>query len=234
MVKAENIIVGLYGWKGSGKTVSLTLFLLIESLQRIRQRIFCNYRLNFEFDWLEGRDMIELERTLNNSCIGIDELHEYADARNSGSLQNKRVSDFFLQSRHFNCDIFYSSQYKDQVDKRIRRITDIDVVCENLFTDIDGDGDDDLFQLTIKDRRLPESAVRQIRYYAQPVFDLYDSTERINPFVFTKKQEASWKEKISKLPLHEAQDILDHAQEQSDVILPRSKPAPHRMVSLSR
>lgn len=231
MVKAENLIVGLYGWKGSGKTVSLTLFLLIEALQRTRERIFCNYKLEFPFEWLAGRDMIELELTLNNSCIGIDELHEYADARNSGSLQNKRVADFFLQSRHFNCDIFYSTQYKDQIDKRIRRITDIDVVCENLFTDLDGDGDDDLFQLTIKDRRLPESAVRQIRYYAKPVFELYDSTERINPFLFTKAQEKTWKDKIGKLPLKEAQRILAEAQEKSDVILPR-KPR-HRMVSLA-
>jgi len=163
--------------------------------------------------------MIELEHTLNDSVIGIDELHEYADARNAGSLQNKRVSDFFLQSRHFNCDIFYSSQYKDQVDKRIRRITDIDVVCENLFTDLDGDGDDDLFQLVIKDRRLPDSRVRTLRFYAKPVFDLFDSTERINPFVFTKEQEKLWKQKVAKIPLREAERIIDKAQRRSPTIL---------------
>jgi len=87
------------------------------------------------------------------------------------------------------------------VDKRIRRITDIDVVCENLFTDLDGDGDDDLFQLTIKDRRMPESQPRQLRFYAKPIFDLFDSTERINPFIFTDKEAKTWKEKIAKLPL---------------------------------
>lgn len=202
MVKAENVIVGIYGWKGAGKTTALTLFLLIEAIQRTRERIFSNYKLEFPFDWLEGKDMIELERTLDKSCIGIDELHEYADARNAGSLQNKRVSDFFLQSRHFQCDLFYTTQFKDQIDKRIRRITDIDIVCENLFTDLDQDGDDDLFQLTIKDRRLPDTAVRQLRFYAKPVFDLYDSTERINPFVFTKKDEKKWRETASKKPVH--------------------------------
>lgn len=208
MVKAENIIAGLYGWKGSGKTVSLTLFLLIESLQRSRSRIFCNYKLEFPFEWLVGTDMITLEKTLNDSVIGIDELHEYADARNAGSLQNKRVADFFLQSRHFCCDIFYTSQFKDQVDKRIRRITDIDIVCENLYIDLDKDGDDDCFQLTIKDRRLPESAVRQLRYYAKPVFDLYDSTERINPFVFNKSQEKQWREKTSQVKKPSARTVL--------------------------
>jgi len=199
-VKAENKVVGIYGWKGSGKTTALTLFLLIESIQRIREKIFCNYKLNFDFEWLAGRDMIELEKKLDHSCVGIDELHEYADARNSGSMQNKRVADFFLQSRHFQCDVYYSTQYKDQIDKRIRRITDLDVVCENLFTDLDQDGDDDLFQLTIKDRRLPDTAVRTLRFYAKPVFDLFDSTERINPFIFTQKDEKKWKEKIAGLP----------------------------------
>ena len=86
--------------KGSGKTTSLTLFALLEKEEGGRQNLFANYRLNFDFKWLRGRDMIELSQKLNDSCIIIDELHEYADSRNSGTLQNKRVSDFFLQSRH--------------------------------------------------------------------------------------------------------------------------------------
>ena len=184
--------------KGAGKTTALTLFLLLESIQRTRERIFCNYKLNFDFEWLNGRDLIDLEKKLDHSCIGIDELHEYADARNAGSLQNKRVADFFLQSRHFSCDVFYTSQFKDQVDKRIRRITDIDVICENLFLDLDKDGDDDCFQLVIKDRRMPDSKVREIRFYAKPVFDLFDSTERINPFIFDRKMEKTWRDKTSK------------------------------------
>jgi hypothetical protein len=231
MVKGENLIVGYYGWKGSGKTVSLTLFLLIAHLQRLRQRIFCNYKLEFPFEWLAGKDMIELEKTLDNSVIGIDELHEYADSRNSGSLQNKRVSDFFLQSRHFNCDIFYTTQYKDAVDKRIRRITDIDVVCENLFTDLDGDGDDDLFQLTIKDRRMPESAVRQLRYYAKPVFDLYDSTERINPFVFTRKQETDWKKKVSEANEQGRSPVVHTKKDEKKWKETASKKPVHRLIN---
>ena len=194
---------------GAGKTTALTLFLLIESIQRTRSRIFCNYKLNFPFQWLAGADMITLEKTLNDSVIGIDELHEYADARNAGTLQNKRVSDFFLQSRHFACDVFYTSQYKDQVDKRIRRITDIDVICENLFTDLDGDGDDDLFQMVIKDRCLPDTAVRTLRFYAKPVFDLFDSTERINPFVFTKQQEKDWKKNVVSVQDEQTNDEKD-------------------------
>ena len=198
-MKAENVVVGFYGWKGAGKTTALTLFLLLEHLSQFRTNMFSNYRLGFSFEWLRGHDMIELTDKLNDSAVGIDELHEYADSRNSGTLQNKRVSDFFLQSRHTRSNVYYTTQFKDQIDKRIRRITDIDVVCENLFTDLDGDGDDDLFKLTIADRRVPEQKPREFEFYAKPVFDLFDSTERINPFVFTKKQEKKWRETVSEV-----------------------------------
>lgn len=195
-MKAENIVVGIYGWKGAGKTTILSLFLYLESLTKIRQNLFSNYRLNFPFQWLEGKDMIELTDKLLDAAIGIDELHEYADSRNSGTLQNKRVSDFFLQSRHTRSNIYYSTQYKDQIDKRIRRITDIDVVCENLFIDSDRDGDDDIFRMTYLDRRRLEIAPVVKEIYAMPLFDLFDSTERINPFVFTKKDEKKWRDDL--------------------------------------
>lgn len=160
--------------------------------------MFSNFKLNFDFQWLNGRDMVDLAEKLNDSAVGVDELHEYADSRNSGTLQNKRVSDFYLQSRHTRSNCYYTTQFKDQIDKRIRRITDIDVVCENLFMDLDGDGDDDLFQMTIQDRRFPEAKPKQLKYYAKPLFDMFDSTERINPFVFLKKDEKTWREKVAK------------------------------------
>jgi len=201
MVKAENNVIGFYGWKGAGKTTSLTLFMILEYFTGVREKLYSNYRLEVPFSWLSGSDLIHLDRTLDNSALAIDELHEYADSRNSSSLQNKRVADFFLQSRHFNCDIYYSTQFKDQVDKRIRRITDIDVICENLFIDSDNDGDDDIFRLTIKDNRNRDVKVKTMEFYAKPVFDCYDSTERINPFVFSKQEADEWTRNMEKAPV---------------------------------
>lgn len=178
--------------KGAGKTTMLTLFMWMEKRFGNRKNMFSNYKLKFSSNWLQGHDMIELTDKLMDSAIAIDELHEYADSRSSGTLQNKRVADFFLQSRHTRSNVYYSTQYKDQVDKRIRRITDIDIVCENLFIDTDLDGDDDLFSITIADRRRPEQTVREFKIYAKPIFSMFDSTERINPFIFSKKQEKKW------------------------------------------
>lgn len=196
-MKAVNNVVGIYGFKGSGKTTTLSLFAYLAMVLKTRNRLLSNYKIEGMDGYLSGRDMITLNKTLDDSWIAIDELHEYADARNSGSLQNKRVADFFLQSRHFHCDIYYTTQYKDQCDKRIRRITDVDIVSENLFIDSDGDGDDDMFKLTVKDRRRPDIPVRTLKYYAKPIFDIFDSTERINPFVFSRREEEQWKEDAS-------------------------------------
>lgn len=196
-LKGINNVVGIYGFKGSGKTTALTLFAWLAKHFN-HKKVLSNYSMDFMDGFLSGRDMIMLSKSLDNTWIAVDELHEYADSRNSNTLQNKRVADFFLQSRHFLCDIYYSTQYKDQCDKRIRRITDIDIVCENLFMDSDNDGDDDLFKLIVKDRRMPNTNPKELVFYAKPIFDLYDSTERINPFVFSKKEEELWKEKVSK------------------------------------
>lgn len=196
MVKAENTVVGIYGHKGAGKTTTMALFLFLDSF--IFEKLRCNIFMQLEnFEFLQGKDMIELTDKLNHSVIGIDELHEYADSRNSNSFQNKRVADFFLQSRHTSSDIYYTTQYKDQVDKRIRRITDIDIVSENLYIDSDRDGDDDMFQITISNRKRPDVKPKTLTYYAKPIFDIFDSTERVNPFVFTKKQEKTWEKNLN-------------------------------------
>ena len=162
----------------------------MEFEQNMRPKVYANYEIKDpidNFEYLRGDDMASLSEKLSDSIIAIDELHEYADSRNSSSLQNRRVCTFFLQSRHTNSNIYWTSQFKDQVDKRIRRITDVDIVVENLLMDSDGDGDDDLFHFVLTDHRRQLVVERTI--YAQPIFDIYDSTERINPFEWKGKDD---------------------------------------------
>jgi len=182
--KATNVVTGIYGWKGGGKTLIMTLFLLMEWEQAMRPKIFSNYALALPFQYLQGKDMTTLNEKLGDSLIAIDELHEYADSRNSQSLQNRRVATFFLQSRHTNSNVYYTTQFKDQIDKRIRRITDIDIICENMHIDSDNDGDEDMFKVTINDHRGGTARVKTLELYGAGLFNLYDSTYRINPFVW--------------------------------------------------
>jgi len=195
MPKATNVVTGVMGHKGGGKTLTQTLFVWLEYLQG--KTVYSNYWLEFPFEWLTGEDVVELASHLSNAVICIDELHEYADARNSMSIQNKRVADLFLQSRHRTVNIYYTTQFEDQIDKRIRRITDVKVVAENLYRDTDDDGDDDLFKIIIQDRRMSPSRIKSQTLYLEPIFDMYDSTEIINPFEYKRP-----KKKGGKVPVN--------------------------------
>lgn len=197
-MKSENVVVGIYGFKGSGKTTTATLFMLFEHLYGCRKNLYSNYKLNFPFEWLKGKDLTELNAKLDDSACCIDEIGQYADSRNSNSRQNRNIASFFIQSRHTRSNVYFTTTFRDQVDKRIRRLCDIDIVSENLFIDSDRDGDDDIFQITITDHRVANGMIKQMKYYAKPVFDLFDSTEKINPFIFSEEEEKSWKKKVAK------------------------------------
>jgi hypothetical protein len=196
MVKAVNTVTGVFGHKGGGKTTTLALFLFLENIFNPDKPIYTNFWVSFDHKMLNGNDIIHMDQKLVDTVIGINELHEYADSRNSGSLQNKIVSDFFLQSRKI-APIYYDTQFKDQVDKRIRRITDVDIVSENLYIDSDRDGDDDLFKITVTDRRFSQPP-KSLIYYAKPVFDMFDSSKRTNPFLLSKKEAKLWVKKHEK------------------------------------
>lgn len=198
-MKRENTVTGIHGFKGDGKTATCSFFMYLEKTMRPNVKLFANYKLDFgDASFLHGQDMIENRDMFENAVIAIDELHEYADSRDSGTPQNKRVADFFLQSRHFGANIYLTDQYKDQYDKRIRRICDYDIVVTNMYIDSDGDGDDDLFQITVINRRRPDLGASTRILYLKPVFDLYDSTDRIDPFVYTKKDVEKWRNDIAK------------------------------------
>lgn len=185
MTKAENIITGCYGHKGHFKTTTGVLFTWLENMRGTRKHLYSNIELKISnFKFLKGDDLVTLDKKLDDSIIFIDELHEYADCRDSMSIQNKRVAHFFLQSRHTKSNIYYTTQYKDQVDRRIQRITDVDIICENIYYDRDNDGHDDLARITIIDKRGTGYKPISKILYMKPIWELFDSTERVNPFVF--------------------------------------------------
>lgn len=186
-MKAENLIIGICGHKGSGKTTLLTFFAKAEYDSKQKVNLFSNYKFTFPFKWLDAFSLLINWDLFKNSAIIIDELHEYADSRNSSSIQNRLISAWFLQSRHTSSNIYYSTQFFDQIDKRIRRITDIDIMCENCHLDIDNDGNDDVFKMIIFDNRDRKFTERV--FYATPIFELFDSTERINPFMLSKEKQ---------------------------------------------
>ena len=197
MSYAENTIIGIYGNKGDGKTTLLSFFLYNAYLKRKKEYLFSNYELNFTFNWLNAYELILNWDKFENSIIGIDELHDYVDSRNSSSIQNRLICSWFLQSRHTESDIVFSTQFPDQVDKRIMRIVDIDIICKNINVDIDNDGFMDVFKINILDNRKCTDNTKY--FYAQPIFNLFNSKSKINPFFIAKEKQKELIEKLSKM-----------------------------------
>jgi len=177
VVPIENVVIGIFGFKGSGKTLLMVLLAYIEHLSG--KRILMNMRdLSFPTEIIDPDDLISLASWLSDCTICIDELHTVADSRKSLRDQNIGISNFFLQSRHRGTNIIYTEQFQGQAEKRIRDNTDIKIVSTNLQIDSDNDGIFDMFEYTIMDMRL--QTANTIKIYGKPVFDMYSSSEIVN------------------------------------------------------
>lgn len=176
----NNLVVGIKGLKGSGKTLLMTILLYQEHLNG--KKIFTNYKVHFPHEIIDVKKMVELDIELKDTAIGIDELHMICDARRSGRKQNILMSYFILQSRHRSVNFYYTTQFDRQVDTRIRENTDINMICENLYIDTDGDGLNDLFRIMVQDRRFRPIKFKQKLIYGQPFFRMYDSDYIVDIF----------------------------------------------------
>jgi len=178
----NNIVVGVEGLKGGGKTLVMTFLLLQEYLKG--KKVYTNYKVNFPHEYIDIQKLVKLDISLKNAVIGIDEIHMIADSRRSGNKKNMLISYFILQSRHRNVNFYYTTQYQTQTDKRIRENTDINIVCENLYVDSDEDGMNDLFRLIVQDNRFMQ--IKQKILYGKPYFDMYDSSWIVDIFTMKK------------------------------------------------
>jgi len=192
--KQNNLVVGIKGLKGSGKTLVMTMLLLMEYLKG--KKIYTNYKVFFPHEIIDVKKLVELDVELENCVIGIDELHMICDARRHGKDQNLLMSYFVLQSRHRSVNFYYTTQFERQVDVRIIENTDINIVCENLYIDTDNDGFADLFRLIIQDKRFRPVKFRQKTMYGKPFFQMYSGDYVVD--IFTMKGLDKFKKKGGK------------------------------------
>ena len=149
--------------------------------------IISNIPFAFQYLKLDAQKLIDLDESLQDCLICIDEIHMYADSRLHTGYQNRTIGYFILQSRHRNVDVLYTTQASGQCDKRIRTVTDIRIVCENLQKDSDGDGIPDMFRLTINDRSTTPPTIKQQHIYGTPLFTMVNGYKIIDPFKNMRK-----------------------------------------------
>ena len=171
------MIIGFIGNIGSGKTLSMVKK-AYEQYKR-GKTIYSNFKLNFPFKEINHETLINMKNSntdLKNSVVLIDEAHIYLDSRRSASKINVILSYFILQSRKKSCDIYYTTQFIGQVDKRLRDTTHAIILCktrkirENLSITLN----------IIELRKVEGSDFRFSSFRSNPYFALYNTEEIIS------------------------------------------------------
>jgi hypothetical protein len=180
------MIVGMVGDMGSGKTLLMTM-LLKQDFDNDRT-ILCNYHLNFKYELLKVKKLIDEAKNnkqLKNLTLGLDELHISVDARTSMSKRNRIFSYLVTQTRKRSVDLYYTTQFFDQVEKRVRQNTVYIFRCkrlkENMFYYRLYKKSDD-FTLGEESGFIPKNAFIIRGENAKEIYKLYDTEEMIMDF----------------------------------------------------
>ena len=134
------MIIGYFGNVRQGKTLSA-----IRELYKLYlkgYKIYSNTWLAFPFKPLTLDYVLDIvEKDLDvedNSVFFIDEIYIWADSRISGTKRNRIISYFLLQTGKLGANtdygliLLFTSQYPDQIDKRLRHVIDIATECEKI------------------------------------------------------------------------------------------------------
>lgn len=113
------------GGLGSGKTL-LVSWLAWLSHRDTGIQVFANYPLHCARRLESWSDVFALE----HGIAVLDELHVEIDSRQFG--RNVEFTSFLLQTRKVGLDLLYTSQNINQVDMRLRNITDVLALCERI------------------------------------------------------------------------------------------------------
>lgn len=114
-----------FGLPGAGKT-TIAAYLALKYSKPSKfnpyKHVYTNVRMS-----VPGVTYIDNEcigkYDLSDSILLIDEATLFADSRAYKEFDKSKLS-FFLQHRHYKCDIFLFTQQWDGVDRKIRVITD--------------------------------------------------------------------------------------------------------------
>lgn len=119
------MIKGYFGVPGCGKTTQLTKIAIHELKRKALglSKYEHIYTINFDCSGCTRISFSDLSQyKFINSLILIDEITLDADNRNFKTFPPE-IRDFFLLHRHLGIDIIYATQNYENVDKKIRDVT---------------------------------------------------------------------------------------------------------------
>jgi len=205
--EAANLIIGIVGNPGSGKTL-LTTALAMGDLDKGIQA-FSTYKISYKanelhvvyIDWgrLIGWLQLHAKRRfkMGSASLSIDEGYQGMDSRESSSKANRLLSYGLFQSRKLGLgNVRFNAQLATSTDKRIRRIADVWITCEaeprpefNGLTRFDADFSYTAFPAS---GAQPEEAYLRWEDALAKIIPYYNSMEIVQaPLIATDKNEAA-------------------------------------------
>ena len=171
------MIAAFIGNIGSGKTLSMVKEAYNAHLQG--RVVYSNFRLNFPYTPYTVEDLVSWaknrESLPSSFVLLIDEAHIYLDSRTSVANRNKVITYLLLQTRKMGCDVFFTTQFLHQVDKRLRNLTSHIVECS---TRKEGDTTYTLNKLHVM--KGGDVVSKNYVFQSNKYFNLYDTYEVVS------------------------------------------------------
>jgi hypothetical protein len=160
-------IVGIFGNLGSGKTLSLVYYAVLNKYKHGKD-IYSNIDLAISHYRIRSLDQF---RAMHDGFAVMDEIWKFCDARRSSSQANKLITEILSASRKRGMDIGYTAQYFKSADIRLRSVTDLfamprindNGICTLEVYDSD-------FRTLVETKRFPAAAI----------FPLYNTNEIVD------------------------------------------------------
>eukprot|EP00919_Chromeraceae_sp_WS-2016_P079055 GHVR01187238.1.p1 GENE.GHVR01187238.1~~GHVR01187238.1.p1 ORF type:complete len:170 (-),score=3.04 GHVR01187238.1:145-654(-) len=112
---------------------------------------------------------------LKNCVLLIDEIEFFFDSREWNKSESKNFGRFLQQIRKRNVVILCTAQYSNLIDIRLRQQIDCVVICAFDFPFATGN----YIDLTSFESSPNKPLSFKIKYYAPPIFKLYDTFQLI-------------------------------------------------------
>lgn len=185
----SNVIYGIFGDVGSGKTLTMTKYAYFHYL--MGYNIYSNYTLAFphkkiDAEFLKDVAKGEIDDFEGKNAFFLHEFDVWIDSRSSMKESNKIISYFIKQVRKKRIKLFYDCQIYETVDVRLRRLTKKKIECESRELQIYKNDKHVKIVVIYNSLYINNKRVFTKRFVGNKYFGLYDTFELLE-YVDDKK-----------------------------------------------
>lgn len=180
------VLMAIVGELGAGKTLTLTYLAIRQWIQKNR-KIYANYKLyGVPFYYVDSVKDID---AMEDGFCAMDEFWLWIDSRCSITTKNRLIGNILLKSRKRGLTIAYTTQTFEQIDKRIRKVTDF------IAYPIMSVGSYNCKVIIFRGPKpSPAGIIDRLYFDPRVVYQAYNSNEEIKPLKLEEEDREEMKE----------------------------------------